>query len=107
MSPDRVAGPKTQGGTSAPFPWLAGEILGDNKRVPTYRWVKDLLLTCKTRGDAFLMFRQYIQHVQIGQSDQCGLRYTKSGFSRSLWSHPKHTPKQVQKGAHQPTLLRF
>ncbi len=58
MSPDRVAGPKTQGGASAPFPCLAGEILGDNKRVPMLRWVRDMLLTCGTRGDAFLMFRQ-------------------------------------------------
>ena len=58
MSPDRVAGPKTQGGASTPFPCLAGEILGDNKRVPMFRWVRDLLLTCGTRGDAFLMFRQ-------------------------------------------------
>ena len=33
MSPDRVAGPKTQGGASAQFPWLADEILGDTPNV--------------------------------------------------------------------------
>ena len=58
MSTDRVAGPKTQGGASAPFPCLAGEILGDDKRVPIYRGVRDLLLTYGTRGDAFLMVLQ-------------------------------------------------
>ena len=58
MSPDRVAGPKTQGGASAPFPWLAGETLGDTQTCSDWLGIRDLLLTCRTRGDAFLMLRQ-------------------------------------------------
>ena len=58
MSPARVAGPKTQGGASAPFPWLAGETLGDTQTCSDWLGIRDLLLTCRTRGDAFLMLRQ-------------------------------------------------
>ena len=45
MSPDRVAGPKTKGWASAPFPCLAGETLGDTQTCSDLLGIRDLLLT--------------------------------------------------------------